>query len=127
MKKNLEVFLDFLKSNNLSLFGITDFQKYNISNEIPIVPIRNITILPTEYEDKLIQIQGDYKYTSNDMVCFDYYDESDNMHKDFFAYYNSDAAKQILAIKKQTFNNKYALFGKVQGSRFVIEYLEHID
>lgn len=126
-EKNVEIFLDYIKKHNLSLFGVSDFQKYAISKEIPIIPVRNIMILPTEYEGKLIQLQCDYKYTSNDMICFEYFDESDNIWKDFFAYYNTDTAKQLLYIQKQKFNNKYALFGKVKDRHFIIEYMEHID
>ena len=47
--------------------------------------------------------------------------------KIFFAYYNTDTAKQLLYIQKQKFNNKYALFGKVKDRHFIIEYMEHID
>ena len=45
-EKDIGIFLSYIKEHNLSLFGVSDFQKYNISKEIPIVSVRNITILP---------------------------------------------------------------------------------
>ena len=126
-EKNIAIFLDYIKKNNFVFLDVSDIKPYDLSKIIPIVPIRNITILPTEYEGKLIQLQCDYKYTSNDIICFEYFDESDNTWKDFFAYYNTDTAKQLLYIQKQKFNNKYALFGKIKNRHFVVEYMEHID
>lgn len=126
-EKDIEIFLSYIKEHNLSLFGVSDFQKYNISKEIPIVSVRNITILPGDYEGKLIQLQCDYKYVYNDLVCFEYFDDFENKWKDFFANYDSSTAKQLAHIQDKKFNNKYALFGEIKNRHFIIEYIEHID
>ena len=126
-EKDIEIFLSYIKEHNLSLFGVSDFQKYNISKEIPTVSVRNITILPGDYEGKLIQLQCDYKYVYNDLVCFEYFDDFENKWKDFFANYDSSTAKQLAHIQDKKFNNKYALFGEIKNRHFIIEYIEHID
>ena len=128
IQENAAIFISFLNQNKLNIYNISDLNRYDLSKEYKQVSVRELQLLPSRFKNQKICFEARYENTDMGYANFVYYDSVDSQFKNIGVKYTDEAAELLLNIKKERFNsnNYYNLYGTVEGSFFVIEYLEHI-